>query len=141
MTRERYKPVPLDLDATRERWVKDAAFARAYAALADEFAALAELVRARQRAELTQAQVAERMGVAQATVGRLESSAGSRKHAPSMATLRRYADAVGCELRITLAPVAAKGKQKHVTLSNRCAATMPSKRNATRRTGTPTRKA
>ncbi|WP_284332911.1 helix-turn-helix transcriptional regulator [Dyella flagellata] len=58
--------------------------------------------RARQRAELTQADVAERMGVAQASVARLEASAGSRKHAPSMATLRRYADAVGCELRIML---------------------------------------
>jgi transcriptional regulator with XRE-family HTH domain len=44
------------------------------------------------------------MGIAQASVARLESSAGSRKHAPSIATLRRYADAVGCELHITLAP-------------------------------------
>jgi len=40
-------------------------------------------------ATVTQAEMAERMGVAQATVGRLESSAGSRKHAPSLATLRR----------------------------------------------------
>lgn len=54
---------------------------------------------------MTQAEVADRMGIAQASVARLESSAGSRKHAPSIATLRRYADAVGCELRITLAPV------------------------------------
>jgi len=109
MTRETYRPVALDIDATRKRWARDPAFANAYAALADEFAALAELVRARQHAALTQADVADRMGVAQATVARLESSAGSRKHAPSMATLRRYAAAVGCELRITLAPV---GKPK-----------------------------
>ncbi|HET7329253.1 helix-turn-helix transcriptional regulator [Dyella sp.] len=109
MTRERYKPVPLDVKATRKRWRKDPAFAAAYDALADEFAALAELVRARQGAELTQADVAERMGVAQASVARLEANAGSRKHAPSMATLRRYADAVGCELRITLA---AKPKER-----------------------------
>lgn len=104
MTRERYQPVPLDVDATRKRWTRDAAFANAFAALEDEFATLAELLRARQRAGMTQADVAERMGVAQASVARLESSAGSRKHAPSLATLRRYAEAVGCDLRITLAP-------------------------------------
>lgn len=105
MTRERYNPVPLDIEATRKRWAKSAAFVKAYDALADEFAALSELVRARQQAAMTQADVAERMGIAQASVARLESSAGSRKHAPSMATLRRYADAVDCELRITLTPV------------------------------------
>lgn len=114
MTRETCKPVALDIDATRKRWARDPAFANAYAALADEFAALAELVRARQQAALTQADVADRMGVAQATVARLESSAGSRKHAPSLATLRRYADAVGCELRITLAP-ASKSRAKRAS--------------------------
>ena len=105
MTRERYNPVAMDIGAMRKRWARSPAFAKSYAALADEFAALAELVRARQHAAMTQADVAERMGIAQASVARLESSAGSRKHAPSIATLRRYADAVGCELRITLAPV------------------------------------
>ena len=104
MTRERYSPVPLNPATTGKRWFKDPAFATAYAALADEFATLGELVRARQLAEMTQADVAASMGIAQASVARLESSAGSRKHAPSMATLRRYADAVGCVLRITLAP-------------------------------------
>jgi DNA-binding XRE family transcriptional regulator len=110
MNRDRFNPVVLDADKTRKRWSRDPAFAQAYAALADEFAALAELVGARQRADMTQAEVAERMGVAQATVARLESSAGSRKHAPSIATLRRYADAVGCVLLITLAPKPAAKK-------------------------------
>lgn len=108
MTREHYNPVPLDVDATHARWAKRPGFAAAYDALADEFAALGELLRARQHAGMTQADVAERMGIAQASVARLESSAGSRKHAPSMATLRRYADAVGCDLRITLAPKVAR---------------------------------
>lgn len=53
---------------------------------------------------MTQADVAESMGIAHASVARLESSAGNRKHAPSIATLRRYADAVGCELHLTLTP-------------------------------------
>ena len=104
MTRDRYQPVSLDVAATRKRWRRDADFAAAYDALADEFAMLGELLRARQHAGLTQAEVAERMGVPQSSVARLESSAGSRKHAPSLATLRRYADALGCDLRLTLAP-------------------------------------
>ncbi|HEY8011656.1 MAG TPA: helix-turn-helix transcriptional regulator [Rudaea sp.] len=113
MTRERFNPVPFDVEATRKRWMKDAAFAEAYNALADEFATLTELLRARQAAGMTQTDVAERMGIAQASVARLESSAGSRKHAPSIATLRRYADAVGCDLRILLAPKAAKRGKAH----------------------------
>jgi DNA-binding XRE family transcriptional regulator len=99
-----YQPVHLDVEATRRRWSRDRKFAKAYAALADEFAALAVLLDARQKAELTQADVAERMGVAQSSVARLEATAGSRKHAPSLATLRRYADAVGCDLHISLTP-------------------------------------
>lgn len=102
MTRERCNPVPFDVEASHKRWMKRPGYAKAYNALADEFAVLGELLRARQAAGMTQADVADSMGVAQATVARLESSAGSRRHAPSVATLRRYADAVGCDLHITL---------------------------------------
>lgn len=113
MTAERYNPVSLNIEATARRWMKQPGFAAAYAALADEYAALAELLAARQRAGMTQADVADRMGVAQSSVARLESTAGSRKHAPSLATLRRYADAVGCALHITLTPaVKAKGRKR-----------------------------
>lgn len=111
MTADRYNPVPFNVEASHKRWMKRPGYAEAYAALADEYAALAELLRARQAAGMTQADVAARMGVAQSSVARLESTAGSRKHAPSLATLRRYADAVGCELRITLAPVSKDRKR------------------------------
>ncbi|TAN06469.1 MAG: XRE family transcriptional regulator [Rhodanobacteraceae bacterium] len=84
--------------------MKQPGFAEAYAALEDEYAALGELLRARQAAGMTQTDVAQSMGVAQSSVARLESSLGSRKHAPSVATLRRYADAVGCDLHLTLTP-------------------------------------
>ena len=104
MSTDRYEPVPVDLETEHRRWMKRPGFREAYEALEDEYAALDELLRARARAGMTQADVAERMGVAQSSVARLESSAGSRKHAPSLATLRRYADAVGCEVHITLKP-------------------------------------
>lgn len=104
MTRDRHDPVPFDVEATKRRWMKRPGFAKAYDALADEYAALGELLRARKAAGMTQADVAERMGIAQASVARLEASAGSRKHAPSIATLRRYADAVDCNLQLSLTP-------------------------------------
>jgi DNA-binding XRE family transcriptional regulator len=112
MKTDRYDPVPFDVDATHARWMKRPGYAAAYDALADEFAALGELLRARKAAGMTQADVAERMGIAQASVARLETSAGSRKHAPSIATLRRYADAVNCDLRITLQPKAKRSPRR-----------------------------
>lgn len=98
-----YKPVPFDPHAYAENACKrDPEFREAYDSLADEFATLAELLRARQRAGLTQAQLAERMGVSQPVVARIEASVGSRKHAPSLSTLRRYAEACGQRLVIRI---------------------------------------
>ena len=50
--------------------------------------------------DLTQAQVAEKTGTAQSAVARRES--GSGKHSPSLATLSKYADALGCKLEVRL---------------------------------------
>lgn len=50
-----HKPVPFDPRAyAKEAGKRDPAFREAYEGMADEFAALAELLRARQRAGLTQ---------------------------------------------------------------------------------------
>ena len=75
-----------------------------YERQAEEFALLDELLRARQRAGLTQAEVAERMGTMPPAIARLEAGGGSKKHSPSIATLRKYAQAVGCRLEIKLRP-------------------------------------
>jgi DNA-binding XRE family transcriptional regulator len=115
MSSERYNPVPLDIEATHARLLKRPGYAAAYDALEDEFATLAVLVRARQQAKMTQADVAERLGVSQAMIGRLEASAGSRKHAPSLATLRRYADVLGCKLKIILEPKTSRRKNQRRT--------------------------
>jgi transcriptional regulator with XRE-family HTH domain len=73
-----------------------------FAALDEEFAFLDEFLKARAEQGLTQAQVAERIGTTQSAVARLES--GSGKHSPSVATLSRYAEALGCKLEIRLVP-------------------------------------
>ena len=62
-----------------------------YDALAPEFDMARELIAARGRAGLTQADVAQRMGTTQSVIARLEGG----KRIPSMRTVQRYAQAVG----------------------------------------------
>jgi transcriptional regulator with XRE-family HTH domain len=86
------------------KMLEDPAVQAEYDAQAEEFALLDELLRARRRAGLTQAEVAERMGTKTPAVARLESGGGSNRHSPTIATLRKYAEAVGCRLEIRLRP-------------------------------------
>jgi DNA-binding XRE family transcriptional regulator len=69
-----------------------------YDALAPEFEIAAELLRARLRAGLSQAELAARMGTSQSTVARLESG----QTLPSTKTLLRYAEATGSKFRVRL---------------------------------------
>jgi ribosome-binding protein aMBF1 (putative translation factor) len=61
------------------------------------------LLKARQDAGLTQAQVAERMGTHAPAVARLERALATGKHSPSIATLRRYVKACGKRLVLDVA--------------------------------------
>jgi transcriptional regulator with XRE-family HTH domain len=70
----------------------------AYEALEPEFAFLDEVLKARAEAGLTQAEVAERVGTTQSAIARLES--GAMKHSPSIATLQRYAEALGYRVEV-----------------------------------------
>lgn len=70
----------------------------AYIEMEDECAFIDEVLKARSGSGLTQAQVAQRMGTTQSAVARLES--GTARHSPSISTLRRYAQALGCRLEV-----------------------------------------
>ncbi|MBF0627183.1 MAG: helix-turn-helix transcriptional regulator [Magnetococcales bacterium] len=85
-------------------WMKDPEFKTAYDALDEQFRLVDELLVARKNAGMTQRQVAERMGSSTPSIARLEAGGGKGKHSPSIATLRRYADAFGCRLEIRLVP-------------------------------------
>ena len=89
-----------NLKQFRARAFKRPAVRKAYRALEDEFAFLDEVLKARAEAGLTQAEVAARVGTTQSAIARLES--GARKHSPSIATLQRYARALGYRLEIKL---------------------------------------
>jgi len=83
-------------------WKKDPEFRQQYDALEEEFELFDVLLRARKQAGLTQEQVAERMGTKAPAVARLEAGGGGKGHSPSVATLRKYAQAVGCRLEVRL---------------------------------------
>jgi transcriptional regulator with XRE-family HTH domain len=72
----------------------------AYDASADEFAFLDEVLKARAQSGLTQAEVAERIGTTQSAIARLESA--EPKHSPSIATLQKYAKALGYTVQVRL---------------------------------------
>jgi len=69
----------------------------------EESALLDALLKARQNAGLTQAQVAERMGTQAPAVARLERALATGKHSPSVATLRKYVKACGKRLVLRVA--------------------------------------
>ena len=54
------------------------------------------LIEARRESGLSQAEVAERMGVSQPAIGRLETGT----HSPTLMTLARYASAIGVDVRV-----------------------------------------
>jgi DNA-binding XRE family transcriptional regulator len=62
-----------------------------------EYALVHQMLAARSRAGLTQEAVAAHMGTTKSAVSRLEAAG---KHSPSIASLQKYAEAVGCALKI-----------------------------------------
>ncbi len=77
------------LDTLKRTMLADVKVREAYAALEEEFSLSRELIAARVRAGLTQAELAERMGTTQSAIARLESGA----RLPSVKTLLRFAKA------------------------------------------------
>ena len=90
----------------KARALKRADVKAEYDRLGEEFTLLDEFLKARSAAGLTQAELAERIGTTQSAIARLESGRGS--HSPSLATLQKYARALGCRIELKL--IQAKGR-------------------------------
>ena len=101
----KFQPVRHDHKAFLEKAAKRRGFNEAYEALEVEYELAHEMLAARARAGLTQEAVAALMGTTKSAISRLESAG---KHAPSVASLKRYAAAVGCTLKIEFVPAAPK---------------------------------
>jgi transcriptional regulator with XRE-family HTH domain len=83
-----------------KNWMKEPQYRKAYAALEKQFVLASAAIDARNRAGLTQAALARRMGTTQPVVARLESGRGR----PSIRTLDRLAEATASRLIISFAP-------------------------------------
>ena len=90
----------IPVDEAIARWEKDPDFRKADAALEDEFALVAMIMRARAAAGLTQEELAERMDTTQGAIARLESGASM----PSTRTLKKLAAETGHKLKISFEP-------------------------------------
>ena len=82
----------------KARMLADPEVKREYDALEAEFAIASELIRARVRAGLSQAELAERMGTSQSAIARLESG----QTLPSTKTLLRFAEATRSKVELRL---------------------------------------
>lgn len=82
----------------KKRLMDNPKFRAEYEKADEEFSVIEALVRARMEAGLTQTELAERIGTTQSAIARLEGGGVS----PSLATLRRYAEATGTRLQVSL---------------------------------------
>lgn len=87
-------------DIHAKDYANDPAYRKAYDDLEEDYALIGSLIEARNRARLSQAQLAERMNTTQTAIARLESGGTM----PSTRTLMKFAKATGHKLRITLEP-------------------------------------
>jgi transcriptional regulator with XRE-family HTH domain len=83
-----------------KKWMKEPKYRKAYEALEEEFVLASAVIEVRNRAGLTQQELARKMGTTQPVVARLESG----RTRPSMRTLERLAEATGSRLLISFEP-------------------------------------
>lgn len=86
------------LQDKHEELLSDREYKMAYAELEEEFTVAKALIQARSSANLTQKEVAERMGTTQSVVARMESG----KPLPSLRSVIRYAAAVNSRIDLRL---------------------------------------
>jgi len=87
-------------EKVKAKWMKDPEFRADYEKLGPEFEIVVQLIRARWRSKLSQAEIAKRMGTTQSAVARIESGKVSLK----ADTIYRYAAATGHRVGIVLTP-------------------------------------
>ncbi len=97
----KHTPVAHDHAAFLAKAAKRKGFKAAYDALELEYQVANQMLKARSRAGMTQDDVAGLMGTTKSAISRLEAAG---KHAASLDTLKRYAQAVGCDLQVKLVP-------------------------------------
>jgi len=86
------------ISTLKKRLMENPKFRKEYEKADAEFSIVEALIHARAAARLSQAEVARRIGTTQSAIARLEAG----NVAPTIPTLRRYAEATGTKLHIEL---------------------------------------
>lgn len=84
-----------------KKQLADPEFKKEWEALEPEFAIIQAMIDARRESGLTQKQLSERTGIAQADISKLESGNGN----PSIKTLQRLAAGMGMRVKIEFQPI------------------------------------
>lgn len=84
-----------------KKQLSDPEFKQEWNALEPEFAIVQAMIDARKESGLTQKQLSERTGIAQADISKLESGNGN----PSVKTLQRLAAGMGMRVKIEFQPI------------------------------------
>lgn len=92
--------IPFDFSEYHEKMMRtNSEYKEAYEALEPEFAIARALIKARSDAGMSQAEVAERLGVTQPAIARMESGKNV-----SIKSITRYATAVGRPIQLVIRP-------------------------------------
>jgi DNA-binding XRE family transcriptional regulator len=86
----------MTLDELKSELIQDPNFKREYDALEEEFKLIEALVEMRQKAGLTQEEIAQKMSTQKSNISRLESGSGN----PGWKTLQKYAHACGFKIQL-----------------------------------------
>lgn len=89
-----------DYQSFLDEQLKDPAFKKEYDALEPEFSIIQAIIDARKSAGLTQKELAQRTGIAQSDISKLETGNAN----PSLKTLQRLAEGMGMRMRLTFVP-------------------------------------
>lgn len=84
--------------ALHQKWMTEPDYARLWEEQDLPWSIATKLATSRWAADLTQADIAERMGTTQSVVARMENG----RHLPSLRSIERYAEALGLTVKIDL---------------------------------------
>lgn len=93
------KPKLVSAENLHKKWMRNPVYRTEYEKLEPEFAIARSIIEARIKRNISQADLARKMGTGQAVISRLESASAS----PSLSLIKRLASALGLkvELRLT----------------------------------------
>ena len=91
-----------DFNEIKKKWLRDPRVKKEYDAFKEEFQIAGEIIKARTRANMTQAALAKKVGTKGPAISRLESPGYGKA---SIAVLKKVAHVLDCELQVKLVPM------------------------------------